>query len=917
MAKKNKKQKSSAAPSSANRDYKREVREALDEGRGRKALGLLKEARKAKVELDDSLTVEAYTLRLDEMLERGQRDEAALLFKQVLQPMPAWGERTSAQDRLEWELKLGFDDEWSAYGEDSERDAVMDDVVLERLRDPRLLAHHPVLAEHHPLKQQAAAVVDAWTWIDSEDFEEARSHLGAIGRRSPLRGWRIFLQGLIAYYKADDAQLNELDGRMPEKAAARPLFEMLNALTGPKSEASPPVKRLRDQAVGNELKHELTELDRLVDDEDASDKRIVSKAEPLLRHLLNGGRQELALEVAGYLYDELDIAVPCMSAYQPLVFLHAFYTPTPSQMRHRILDKAFFPATEKRKFSLSRIEEAVLLTELAQDWLNNLDELILDLGEYDECGECESAPEAGPDMNDVLFDDCPGCVLQVGLNICRRALQLDALEDTFRTAVQFLERKPNFAAAPEWIRAWREAFPDSVEPLQCAVKLYSSAGFHEKAREVMDELKQRRGTASMPATDRLNILTEHALSLCKRGKDVLDQVNEILADHAPETVWQTVLFDTIRWKACGKARKRRQQQLKTLVEHRRPLLFWHFCRRIEGNFPKSRVPKAISDQFDELEPVVASFQELSAIDQPRWQLKRSDAEHYLAHSDESFEQLWDAPEELVVQYLDLIPKFPFLRIATCYPPVFELTGRFLAPSNQFASRFWGWRAVEYADYMGMFLDCEEDFASGPARDCLVVALRLGLNHPPILRMLENLGINAERYREEAQSLKKREQNAIIARERKRTNFQHLRDAVEETIMELEDEDDEDALFAPPNPFQTQCELIFGECFLLECGYVENLTRFADVLGVPLTFELTESQGAEVVQTLLTFLVEGVDALPRPLEKKILPIMMMGKRDPQRTARQLLAAIVTHEFNRLQSKRKGPQPQQPELPFDFD
>lgn len=915
MAKKSKKQ-SAAAESSKHRDYEREVRNALDDGRGRKALGLLKEARKAKVGLDDSLTVEAYTLRMDEMLERGQHEEAVLLFKQVLQPMQAWREHIPLPDRLVWMLKLGFADEWSTYGKDPERDAAMDEVVLERLRDPQLLAHHPELREEHWLKQQARVVAEAWTLIDSKKFDEARSRLGAVGRRSPLRGWRVFLQGLIAYYEGDDAQLNKLGGRMPEKAAARPLFEMLTTLACPNGEEPRRVKQLRERAEGNELTLELAELDRLLDDEGTSDKRIVSKAEPLLQRLLNNGFQGLALEVAGYLFYILETDVPCMSALQPLVILHALHTPSPSYMRHRVLDNAFFAAGEPGKFSLSPVEEAVLLTELAQEWLNILDERIEDLGGYEECGECEYAPDAGPDMNDVLFDDCTGCVLQVGLNICRRALQLHALEETFRFAVQFLERKPNPAEAPEWIHDWREAFPDSVEPLQYAVKLYTKAELYEKARWVMDELRQRRGTASMPVADRLNILTEHALSLCQRGRDVLDQVNEILADHPPETVWETVLLDTIRWKACGKARKRRQQQLKTLAEHRRPLLFWHFCRRIEGNFSKSRLPKAITEQFDELEPVVASFEELSAIDQPRWQMKRFDAGHYLDHSEEAFERLWEAPEKLLSRYLDLIPEFPFLLMSSDYPSVFELTGRFLAPKNQLASRFWGWRAVVYADYTDAFFDYGEDYVSGPARDCLVVALRLGLDHPPVLRVLENFGINAERYREEAESLKKREQNAIIARERKRTDFQQLRDAVEEAVLEME-EDEEDAIFEPPNPFQTQCEILFGECFLPGCDYVENLTRFANALGVPIPSALTERQAAEVVQTLLQFLVSGADSMPRALERKLQPIMAMRSSQPSKTARQLLGTILVHEFNRLQPKKKSPQTQQPELPFDFD
>ncbi|MFW5893739.1 MAG: hypothetical protein ACOCUY_01215 [Verrucomicrobiota bacterium] len=526
MAKKDKRQKASAHAARQPGDYEREVREALDDGRGRKALGLLKEARKAMVEVDDSLTVESYTVRLSEMLDRGQHEEAALLFNQVLKPMPAWLECTSVQDRLEWMLKLGFEDEWCLYGKDPERDAAMEAVVLERLRDPRLLAHHPALHDDHALKQQAGAIVDAWTLIDSERFAEARERLGAVGRRSPLRGWRVLLRGLIAYYEAEDELLNELAGRMPENAAARPLFDTLTALLRSEGEASPRVKRLRERAAGNELKTELAELDRLMDGENVSIKRILAKTNPLLSNLLNNGRQALAIEIAGFLFLELDTEVPCMGAYLPMVILHAFYTPTPSPVRHRVLNNAFNFCSEENKLNLSRIEEAVLLAELARDWLDILDALIEDLGGYEECFACEDAPEPGPEMNWVLEDECPGCILRTGIKICRRSLQLHPLEDAYRTAVEFMERNPNPAEAPLWIDAWRKAFPDSVEPLQYAIKLYSKAGLYEKAREVMEELRQRRGTATMSETDRLNILTEHALSLCKGGKNVLVSVNK-------------------------------------------------------------------------------------------------------------------------------------------------------------------------------------------------------------------------------------------------------------------------------------------------------------------------------------------------------------------------------------------------------
>ena len=224
--KKNKGKAKQKAIPSVNRDYAADVKTALAEGRARKALGFLKEARKAGIDLDGELIVDAYILRMEEMLERGQSKEATEMFENIVRPLAEWQKTISPAKRLETMLRLGLDDGWATYGDDSADTAAMDDVILTRINDPRTLAEHPGLSQNHPLKQQAVAVTKAWSLVDDGRSRDALEHLKAIGRRSPFRGWRVFIQALIAHYDNDDAAVESLCNRIPAEAAVQAVLRV-------------------------------------------------------------------------------------------------------------------------------------------------------------------------------------------------------------------------------------------------------------------------------------------------------------------------------------------------------------------------------------------------------------------------------------------------------------------------------------------------------------------------------------------------------------------------------------------------------------------------------------------------------------------------------------------------------------------
>ena len=904
--------------SAADRDFADEVREAISAGRGRKALGLLKEARKAKVEVDEKLSVSAYCLRLSEMVERGQMDEARQMFEQVLRPMPAWREQVSREDRFEWMLSLGLDEGWSEYGADPEVDAAMDRVVLTRLRNPRLLADHAVLADEHPLKAQARAVLEAWALIDQGQPTEAQALLGRIGRRSPLRGWRAVLQGLMAYYAGDDKQVESSCRRIPDGAAVQPMAEWLRALSLPEAalgdEASREVaERLRKKAEGNELKRSLANVDALVE-QGAPDKALIAASDPLLRELLSTGRQQLAFEVGGFLFDAAGLESPALDRFGMVVSLRTSLAPGHSIVRHEILEAVCkIQDCEPKRYDLQPPEQAVAFTEIAEEWLD------LEEGDQEHYEDCGRPQEWQPGKAELAFDVCPACVIRFGLDACRRAIQKYPMESTFRTALKLVECQPDLDDAEEFLDLWRTHFPDSAEPLEKGVELYSKIAKFDKAEAALAELEKHRGGAcETAAAARFDLAVPQALSLCVRGRDVLDEVNEILGTASTEGGrWRRVLFDTIRWKACGKARRKRAQQLEAVAQHERPLLFWHFCRVMENTFPKSRLPEAVAAQLDSLDAVIGSLEDLTSIDHPHWKPDPHDIPRMLDKSP-GLKKLGTAPAEVAARYLDLMPVLPLVGDLHGLTSMFELTTRFLeADDPSVAARFWGWRAVCYAETADIFFGGEH--TPEVVSDCVLLALRHGLDHPPILNMLRKHNVDIEPLRREAAELSKKRRLKILQREQERVTTPDLMEAVLQRRPSSSR-----TTFPIPHPSLPDGIEDHMEQILLEIvgdGPINAgaLQVLVDALGISLDIEVTEDRASQVELRIVDVLENGFGRMPDPLVQRIVVQLRLPGRD-RSPAACALSEIIQYALDSTRpagTPRPTPGRRQPELPLEFD
>jgi len=135
--------------------------EANEQRRGHKALGLVKLLRKrpAYGPAYFPIVARAYEIRLSEMHAAAQHKDAAGLLQMLAEQQPGVAALLSRRPALLLELEGGAGSLLVRYGQDTALTEEVDAWVRTECRDPRPLARHPGLAETHPLKAAALAVL--------------------------------------------------------------------------------------------------------------------------------------------------------------------------------------------------------------------------------------------------------------------------------------------------------------------------------------------------------------------------------------------------------------------------------------------------------------------------------------------------------------------------------------------------------------------------------------------------------------------------------------------------------------------------------------------------------------------------------------------------------------------------------------
>ncbi len=891
-------------PRKYRKDYKSEIECSVADKRGHKALKLAKEARKAGVDLPDDLVLSVYLVRLNEMLTDGLHKEALELYDEVVKDLPAWDESKFGVDRLEIALKLGLDEGWSDYGTDTAKTGSMDDIVLTRLKDPRLLAEHSLLADQHPLKHQAQQVLQAWALIDAGRSNDALAKLSDIGRRSPFRGWRIFLQALMAYYEHDDAQVTSLSTRIPENAAVVPLLQILPHLCAEQSANTNIPEAIRKCAMGSDLKGQLAVLEDTM--RNGSHSRVRAHLDPFLQKLLDNGQVQFACEIADCLLDDIEDVSLAMEPYMTFTMLRQADRMGDHDIRRSALEAVFGTLELKAEFgdgrgALDDLERAVLLTEIAQEWLTIHKHS--DSDDYEECGIC---PQWEPAEYDYAEDMCPACRINIGRHICTEALRSHPLERTYEIAIEFIEHDPKLKGATRLMRAWRKDFPESVEALKRGLHIYQKLDLWPEAEAIMAELEKCRGASTALVAGRFDIAVKRALALCKSGKNVLDEVKDILQTCSADETWKQALVDTIKWKACGKSRKLRAEYGNILGEHELPILIWHFCRHIYSNFNENRLPAAVACQLESVDATLSSLELLANISHPEWQLPDNYALSLVVEQSGALHDITSESMENIDRYLNLFQK----KIVFVHTnDLIVITAPLLTRDHPLCANIWGWRAVGYAKFA--FVRIGTDDMPKVVYECVAVALHKGLQNAAIKAELQQCTVDLDEAEKLAAGLTEARIQQITSRETRRNKPHDLFRAIRP------DNHPATARTAPAiNELSPELQELLE--ILRDTESPSDIKRevydLADELCLKIGTDLSEDEAVKIRNKLVTQLQRGLNYLPRPVLDRLQIYEMNGE---ELSDTLILRAIIEYRVAEAEGQRKKKSNiQQIDLPFDF-
>ncbi|HAJ26249.1 MAG TPA: hypothetical protein DCG53_03225 [Syntrophus sp. (in: bacteria)] len=228
----------------------------LDQQNYRRAKEWLKELCKRNKELYLPRLVACYQSLAQQMLEKGQLQEAKTVFEQIRLLTGR------SVDGLIEAQSLTIADDYRAaaavlvrrYGDGRTNRTAGD--IAPAAADGRALADALVIAcedipelqgNHPDLQRELLAVRTALDHLCAERFTDAQNEVKVIGRHSIFADWRLFIKGLCAFYAGDDAKALEALQRFGQDSllfrAARPFIHIITDGATPfaKDEAKEPL----------------------------------------------------------------------------------------------------------------------------------------------------------------------------------------------------------------------------------------------------------------------------------------------------------------------------------------------------------------------------------------------------------------------------------------------------------------------------------------------------------------------------------------------------------------------------------------------------------------------------------------------------------------------------------------------------
>jgi hypothetical protein len=244
-----------APPAQVHSQERERVSQLISANKSNQAVDFAKDVHKRCHNAEsEALLLDAYSARLDSLLERKLDRDAAALMDLVRERYPSSRERLRSWESIfaarRGDLSVLLEP-LNDLSLPPEKQAAIGASVRRYVVDLRALAECRTLAPEHPLRTAAAALDKVFAAVTSGPVSDETLALPEVSRSSPLAPWKMMLHAITAYYRGDDALTEKcLAAVGPDSAAAR-LAPALRAMMRQPQPLTPAAALLANQAGGN------------------------------------------------------------------------------------------------------------------------------------------------------------------------------------------------------------------------------------------------------------------------------------------------------------------------------------------------------------------------------------------------------------------------------------------------------------------------------------------------------------------------------------------------------------------------------------------------------------------------------------------------------------------------------------------
>ena len=602
----------------------RDLKAAIQERRARKAVGLAKLLRKspeikpASAEITE-IIVKAYELRLLQLLDSGLNKEAGSVYDALVQSHPEYRDFFSAGLLIRKDLETNSAHILPLYETVPEKAGPIDEYIRTRLTRISELAGYAHLPGERGLRKEAELILLAWEEVESTDQnrDAYEDMLKLVGRHSPLVNWRLFIQGLSAFYDGRDMEAKEILERVSRDS---PLIDLAAALVDMVETKEPrsPVGRQVAARIGKpSLYDELEAIDDLIAGKKY--KKVGERISDLLLQPIWKHKSGLQTAIAaGVLYIYADLEIPAPERLYKL------------PDRHFPLLQAELAMGLDGYADLDSCAEWEKVLELYGEKLTPLEKALIN-NRLAELALKADPSEAFDYMRILNFFKSRADIrrekeerLMEASEYLQESADLYPLQETFSLWYEKTVESRSARHAEKILESWHAAFPEHVEPLVKLVNSYRERKVYKKAIKAFSALDEvARGNPEVEAV-RGYLYSDDVISYMRKGKPAKAE-EQLALITAGRDVFCSALAATLKWvnghmKGGNFNPAGCESELLALAQ---PLSVYHVLQRLRemGLDGLPSIPRGIEQQWQDPDVYVNNMNYLAQVSDPAWEIR--------------------------------------------------------------------------------------------------------------------------------------------------------------------------------------------------------------------------------------------------------------------------------------------------------